>query len=222
MVVDALCVYKGNVVLGYPLLIRPIGPACNRSSWPHLSHEMPFDPAPPPVPKFLYRNGLQKEPPSTDRRAARSQKSDPAPDGGPVSCCRVRAWPCFPWPCCPPHSSRLSSCHRFGRFSPQDRPRYRTTDARQPELREAHGRVHEGCEAGARQGAHACTRTHAPTLPAPVRTSARLRGRAPISSFYWRSPLAPFMALVVPAPPPPLPLTPYPSPLTLQGLREPR
>ena len=137
-------------------------------------------------------------------------------------CCHVRAWPCFPWPCCPPHSSWLSSCHRFGRFSPQDRPRYRTTDARQPELREAHGRVHEGCEAGARQGAHARMRTHAPTLPAPLRTSARLRGRAPISSFYWRSPLSPFMALVVPAPPPPSPLTPYPSPLTLQGLREPR
>ena len=89
-------------------------------------------------------------------------------------CCHVRAWPCFPWPCCPPHSSWLSSCHRFGRFSPQDRPRYWTTDARQPELREAHGRVHEGCEAGARQGAHACTRTHAPTLPT-LRTSAHLR-----------------------------------------------
>ena len=70
---------------------------------------------------------------------------------------------------------------------------------------------------------HARARTHLHSLHcAPPRTSARLRARAPISSFYWRSPLAPFMALVVPAPPPPLPLTPYPSPLTLQGLREPR
>jgi hypothetical protein len=44
----------------------------------------------------------------------------------------------------------LNFCHMidpsiFDRFAPQDRPRYRTTDACQPELRQAHGRVHEGC-----------------------------------------------------------------------------
>jgi len=39
----------------------------------------------------------------------------------------------------------LNFCHMidpsiFDRFAPQDRPRYRTTDACQPELRQAHGR----------------------------------------------------------------------------------
>ena len=58
----------------------------------------------------------------------------------------------------------LNFCHMidpsiFDRFAPQDRPRYRTTDACQPELRQAHGRVHEGCEAGVRQGAHVHART---------------------------------------------------------------
>ena len=101
MVVDALFLYTFSFgVLPAEairaLFVRPSLPVTDSASWPHLSHEMPFDPAPPPVPKFLYRNGLQKEPPSTDRRAARSQKSDPAPGGGPVpllSCTSVAMLP---------------------------------------------------------------------------------------------------------------------------------
>ena len=42
---------------------------------------MPSEMGPPPVPKFLYRNGLQKEPPSNERWEALSQKSGPIPDG---------------------------------------------------------------------------------------------------------------------------------------------
>ena len=58
--------------------MQTILPACNDS----LSSDiMPSEMGPPAVPKFLYRNGLQKEPPSTDRWAALSQKSGPIPDG---------------------------------------------------------------------------------------------------------------------------------------------
>ena len=58
------------------------------------SDNMPSEMGPPAVPKFLYRNGLQKEPPDTTRWAALSQKSGPIPDGDRPIVFGVRAWPC--------------------------------------------------------------------------------------------------------------------------------
>ena len=67
------------------------------------SDNMPSEMGPPAVPKFLYRNGLQKEPPDTTRWAALSQKSGPIPDGDRPIVFGVQAWPWL--------NSWLNFCH---------------------------------------------------------------------------------------------------------------